>query len=844
MRRILAAAAVMAVAAAVYVVAQPPSLDERIQRLKAEVEQSPTTDANFIARARVLEDWADRLVAQKKFRAAQDLMSMSVRGARGLRNVTPDEGVKNWVKRLTFYEANGDKTGVMRRVDQNKLVAGDYTTVVFEYTVGEIEIGTGGMLRIGQKFISNRPRLQSIDAGADSYTTFRVEGSQARVQTTVSNWNGVFGSIFGAPPCPALRVVSGTLKRGDKVIITIGDTSAGSGKGYRPLPRDADEYEFMLEMDRGDGLFVEAAVASTKILGDEAALINAVAPSVVAVNEPFAVRLRIEDQYLNPAQFEGGTFDVLLNGAKVGSINVASGRYTGKAEGIKIAAEGAYKFEVRSTDGRFRCASNPVLAEKDPKQRIYWGELHGHSGWEEGTGSVPGYYEFARDVAFLDFGSLTGHDAFLAGPGWQEIRRETEKANKAGEFVAYMGYEWTQSVDKGGHHNVFFKTDKGRYVQTREAPSPKQLYAKLREVDSPDNVLIIPHAHEAGDWTVNDPDMERLIEVYSGHGSFEYFGQRFMRRGFRVGVIAASDDHSGHPGYAPALVATRGGLAAVYSPQLDRDGIWKGMKDRATYATSGKRPVVKMTLDGKLPGDAAPAGGIPTINARALASSAIDRIDVMRNGEVEYSKEFLTTAAGEAGAIQLMFFSPTETPGESVQTPQGSVYWGVWATVTGAKIESVQPLGLDAFSDVFGQVDERTVYYQGKTRGDFDGLLLKLAGAGADAKVTLRFSELHQDQSGTGVGRGVNWSSGIPSRAKVAEVSFGVSEVATKKLKFDVRPWATAFARKVSARRPWDGSFTYKPAKAPAANDYFYLRLTEIDGETAWSSPVWIGAKQ
>lgn len=844
MKRILAAAATIAVGAAVYVVAQPPSLDDRIQRLKADVERTPTSDENFVARARVLEEWGDRLVAQKKFRAPQDLMSMSVRGARGLRTFTPEEAIRTWVRRLSFYEASGDKTGVLRRTDRNKLVAGDYTTVVLEYTVGEVEIPQGGMLRIGQKFISNRPRLQSIDPGGDSYTTFRVEGSQARVQTTTSNWNGVFGSIFGAPPCPALRVVSGSLKRGDKVIITIGDTSAGAGKGYRPLPRDADEYEFMLEMDRGDGVFLEAAVAATAILGDEAALINAVAPSVVAVNEPFAVRLRIEDQYLNPAQFEGGTFEVLLNGARVGSISVPSGKYIGKAEGIKIAAEGAYKFEVRSTDGRFRCASNPVLAEKDPKQRVYWGELHGHSGWEEGTGSAPRYYEFARDVAFLDFASLTGHDAFLAKPGWEEIRRETEKANRPGEFVAYMGYEWTQSVDKGGHHNVFFKTDKGRYVQTREAPSPQQLYAKLREVDSPDNVLIIPHAHEAGDWTVNDADMERLIEVYSGHGSFEYFGQRFMRRGFRVGVIAASDDHSGHPGYAPALVATRGGLAAVYSPKLDRDGIWKGMKDRATYATSGKRPVVKMTLDGKLPGDAAPAGGIPTINARALASSAIDRIDVMRNGEVEYSKEFLTPAAGEAGAIQLMFFSPTETPGDTVQTPQGSVYWGVWVTVTGARIESFQPLGLDAFSDIYGQTDERTVYYQGKTRGDFDGMLLKLAGAGADARVTVRFSELHQDQSGTGVGRGVMWSSGIPSRAKVAEVSFGVNEVATKKLKFDLKPWATAFARKVSARRPWDGGFTYKPAKAPAANDYFYVRLTEIDGETAWSSPVWIGAKQ
>ena len=107
---------------------------------------------------------------------------------------------------------------------------------------------------------------------------------------------------------------------------------------------------------------------------------------------------------------------------------------------------------------------------------------------------MPRYYEFARDVAYLDFASLTGHDLSLSQKGWNEIRSETEKANKDGQFVAYMGYEWTQQFRNGGHHNVFFKTDKGRYVTRWEAPKPNQLYEKLRQIDATDNVLIIPHA--------------------------------------------------------------------------------------------------------------------------------------------------------------------------------------------------------------------------------------------------------------------------------------------------------------------------------------------------------------
>ena len=241
-----------------------------------------------------------------------------------------------------------------------------------------------------------------------------------------------------------------------------------------------------------------------------------------------------------------------------------------------------------------------MLVERNPQQRIYWGELHGHSGWEEGVGTVPRYYEFARDVAYLDFASLTGHDLFLSQKGWDEIRRETEKANRTGQFVAYMGYEWTQQFRNGGHHNVFFKTDKGNYVTRWEAPKPNQLYEKLRAIDSTDNVLIIPHAHEPGDWNYNDAEMERLVEIFSMHGSFEYFGQRYLRRGYRMGLVAASDDHTGHPGYSPAIISTRNGLAAVYSDKLDRDSIWRGMKERATYATSNAtRPVVKMSVDDK-----------------------------------------------------------------------------------------------------------------------------------------------------------------------------------------------------------------------------------------------------
>ena len=124
-----------------------------------------------------------------------------------------------------------------------------------------------------------------------------------------------------------------------------------------------------------------------------------VVTALLGMVTPIAVRLRVEDQYWNPASFSGGRFIVTLNKTRIGEIEVANGLYTGKLENVKIDKEGGYWFEVSSADGRLRGRSNPILIERNPERRIYWGELHGHSGWEEGTGSVPRYYEFARDVA-------------------------------------------------------------------------------------------------------------------------------------------------------------------------------------------------------------------------------------------------------------------------------------------------------------------------------------------------------------------------------------------------------------------------------------------------------------
>jgi hypothetical protein len=821
--------------------AQTASLAERIARLKTEIHTVPLTAANYPDRIQTMRDWGNLLTERGHFFTQQDLQLTFVRLPDA--NAEAEAAMKEWVRILSFLDEKGGQTGTLVRTDNNELQAGKYSTIVLEYTVGAAEIPQGQGLRLGINFFNVRPRPQTTDPAAEGFVTFKVESKTAQTATATGPIYGIFGSIFAQIPLPALRVTAGALKPGDKVIITLGDTSRGS-PGYRPPTRDAEEFPLAIVADfTGDGTMIPAARVAPPVYGDAAMFINAVAPSVVAVNEAFTIKLRVEDQYWNPAKFEGGKFNVSLNGKPVGEINVAANQYTGQLDGVKIAAEGGYKFEVTSADGRFRCKSNPVLVERNPQQRIYWGELHGHSGWEEGFGTVPRYYEFARDVAFLDFASLTGHDLFLSQKGWDEIRRETERANKDGQFVAYMGYEWTQRYMFGGHHNVFFKTDKGRYVTRWEAPKPNQLYEKLRAIDQTDNVLIIPHAHEPGDWNYNDSEMERLVEIFSMHGSFEFFGQRFLRRGYRTGFVAASDDHTGHPGYSPAVISTRNGLAAVYSDKLNRDGIWRGMKERATYATSNAtRPVVKLSVENKQVGEAVPTGVIPTLKARVLGTAPIDHIDVIHNNQVEYRRDYLTPRPNDPTAIQVMFQTPTETPGDEVVSPQGGVGWGGWIEVTGGgRIASIEGLNLDHHSDQFKQVDDRRIWFTVRTRGDFDGVLIRLAQSSADTQVRVIVSSLTGSAGGTGASGNVAWPVGVPQRTPIHETTFKLSDITQKPGEAKLTPNHFVYARKARANGDWDVSFSYRPTKAPAQDDYYYLRVVQIDGEVAWVSPIWIG---
>ena len=340
---------------------------------------------------------------------------------------------------------------------------------------------------------------------------------------------------------------------------------------------------------------------------------------------------------------------------------------------LRLSAQAGGVIRVRGRlagDGSepgFEAESNPLVVAPAGR-RILWADLQNHSGLSDGSATPDDLLRYAREVAALDAAAVTDHDhwgmRFMDGEPsiWRRTLDAADNRNEPGRFVALAGYEWTNWVE-GHRHVVFFEP-------TAEAPAglllsavderydeAHELWAGLEDV----RALTFAH-HSAGapiatDWSSPPPaGLEPVTEVVSVHGSSEAadspgmvvrnalagnFVRDALDRGYRLGFVGSSDGHDGHPGLGH-LASPSGGLAAILSDEVTREGIYGALLARRTYATNGPRIVVRASYAGwpigaDIPAAAAAAGevgpiaGVPerTLVMRVVAPAAIARVEVV-----------------------------------------------------------------------------------------------------------------------------------------------------------------------------------------------------------------------
>jgi hypothetical protein len=835
-----------------------PDLRARVERLKKDTAATPTAADNVFRRTDVVWDWANAYALTGRAIPVDLPMIVTVvrfTEADGKRDIIPAGyevpwdhvvgSIGRYIRELQVKDEQPDAIGSLRFASTAPLAARSWATVEEIYTVGSMPMAAGGAVAVGQLPLVDEGFFQQDDPAADTYVSIRCSKPGARFVPARVTLPGIYGGLRNARPLVAFRLEGAALVSGDTFTVTCGDRSKGS-RGLLVQRFTTDRLLFPLYLDlEGKGNFFTPEWPRLEVIGQEPQRVAAFAPSVLRIGEKFDLTVRTEDRYQNRATGAIPGYRIVLEGKDLTSVPAGKSALQ-RVPDLAIDRAGVHRIEVRSEDGRLVCMANPIRVERQPETRVYWGETHGHTGYAEGQGSAEGYFRYGREDTRLDFLTLSEHDIWLDDFEWKTMQDLTRRFTEPGKFVAFAGYEWTTFRDRGGHHNVLFRTPGRKRVPVQTAGRPPELYRGLHRENKPEDVLVIPHAHLAGDWNQNDPAIQRLVEIHSMHGSFEWFGNKFLQNGFEVGFVAASDDHRAKPGAAPAnfrpAALTPGGIAAVLAREKTPDSIFTAMRSLSTYATSGERILLDARLNGARMGTRQPDAPERRITCRASGTAPIDDISVIRNGKVIFTRNYLTADLAQHSWAQVSFESSSEVFTRETDNPRAYRIWEGTLEVEGARLVSVRPVGFKNIYAGRAEIDPQkpnTVRFRTETRGRKDSLLLELEGASASTAIRVRLDATKEYGGGPGF---VRPYAAIPA----ADVRLGLDRLdrgrTDQALPVEQHTDRVAL-QLIRIDGPLDQQFEFADTSGTAAGDYYYVRVTQIDGGRAWSSPFWVGGK-
>jgi hypothetical protein len=326
--------------------------------------------------------------------------------------------------------------------------------------------------------------------------------------------------------------------------------------------------------------------------------------------------------------------------------------------------------------------ANPSVPVASDGLRLFWGDLHAQSehhvmhsqnmdfrqaGWSKGIscGTVDDCYVYARQVAMLDFVALSDQGACLTG-AWEFCQDKVREYHEPGKFVTFKAYE---AGAPNGHRNVIYASDEVEPpldAKRFSSFAPRVLFDYYRE--RRDAILIPHHVKTWTDWSFHDPELEPVMEVYSCWGQSESPGLDLwdkgttpgagawaaFERGYRMGLIASSDNHVGMPGRScpgdrQAHTPFKGGLCAIWAPELTRAALFDAIKRRRCYGTTGARIVVRFSIDGSPMGSTITVAG-PTVSAavEVHGTDELRSVEIVTAGRAVRS---LPLARGEASLL-------------------------------------------------------------------------------------------------------------------------------------------------------------------------------------------------
>jgi hypothetical protein len=359
----------------------------------------------------------------------------------------------------------------------------------------------------------------------------------------------------------------------------------------------------------------------------------------------------------------------------------------------------------------------------------------------------------------------------------------------------------------------------------------------FRALEGEDAIVV---AHVGGRYAdikqAHDGRIERAVEVHSTWGTFEWMLHDAFEQGYRVGVVCHSDDHKGRPGATrpgASSFGAIGGLTCYFMPELTRDALFDALRSRRHYGTTGARIFVDLsgsfdqavtgfsedpqlapsreTLVRKaLMGDIIRPGGVPMrLVGEVIGTAPVERIDILHGPSV--AETFRPYRASDLGRRVRVLWQGAEYRGRGRET-----LWQCRLAITGNRIVRFAPVNfLNPERKVQETVAGTVLTWTSVTTGNLAGIDLWLDEA----------------RSGT-----------LTIETNVVSGTVDLASLADDTVAFN----GGGLGRQLSVYRlPEQGwsarlKFEHVVHYSGSSDLPVYVRVTQVDGHQAWSSPIYL----
>ena len=290
--------------------------------------------------------------------------------------------------------------------------------------------------------------------------------------------------------------------------------------------------------------------------------------------------------------------------------------------------------------------SNSLLAQVSiGGYNVYYGTIHNHTSISDGTGTVDQAYNYAKNVAHLDFFGLSDHDSFFDSTKWTATKTVADSYNAAGIFTTFRGFEWTSS-NAYGHVTV---VNSDNYCTTQ---SPTNTFTTLCDwLNQTECVAFFNHPGDENTgglefnhfsttptskivgmelWNINRTFSTFYYNdgYYPGDGNMGYYDEA-LQRNWKIGALGNDDNH----------VATWGTdndyRMAVLCMSNTREDIYNAMKARRFYSTLDKNLALSFKINGSEMGSTILPGTYPiVIEASDADGELFTQVQLLKNGTV------------------------------------------------------------------------------------------------------------------------------------------------------------------------------------------------------------------